>query len=96
MLAHLSLRHLAALSVIVVLCSCSMVQQHSRPGPPSGFVIDGPASSSESITLRIALANNNLEGLESKLLLISDPSSSEYGQFLTQDEVSNAVFSTDR
>ena len=66
-----------------------MVQQHSRAAPPRGFVSDGSAPPTESITLRIALANNNLNGLESKLLAISDPSSSEYGQFLTPEEVSD-------
>ena len=91
MLAHLFLRCLAALGFIPVLCSCSMIQQHSRPKPPSGFVTNGPAPSTESITFRIALANNNLDGLKSKLLTISDPLSSEYGRFLTQSEVSNAV-----
>lgn len=63
-----------------------MIQQHSRPAPPIGFVINSPALPSELITFRIALAANNLSGLEEKVLAISDPSNPEYGQFLTQSE----------
>src|ERR1700761_305543 len=85
-------RRLVALCSLIVLCSASMVQQHSRPAPPAGFVTDGPAPSTASITLRIALANNNLDGLEAKLLAISDPSNSAYGQFLDQEQVNTPVF----
>ena len=83
-----SLTRLILLSSLFTLCSCSLVQKHSRPAPPNGFVAEGPAPSNDSITLRIALANNNLTGLEAKLVAISDPSSAEYGKYMTQDEVS--------
>ena len=80
-------RSLAILSILSTLCSATMVVQHLRSTVPSGFVQGGPALSSESITIRMALASTNMDGLQQKLLTISDPANSEYGQWLTKDEV---------
>ena len=72
---------------IVSLCSAAMVVQDSRASAPEGFVSNGPAPADELITIRLALASNNMTGLDQKLLSISDPASPEYGQWLTKEEV---------
>ncbi|CAK5267479.1 unnamed protein product [Mycena citricolor] len=56
-------------------------------GVPVGFASLGAAPSSQSIKLRIALVSSNTSGLEQTLLDVSDPSSPNYGQHLTKDQV---------
>jgi tripeptidyl-peptidase-1 len=59
---------------------------------PSGFVQNGPASASTSLTLRMALVSNNMPGLEKALYDVSTPGSALYGQHLSKEEV-NTYFS---
>lgn len=56
---------------------------------PSGWSLDTnkPASPQELIVLRIGLAQNDPKGLEQTLLEISDPASSSYGKYLSQDAI---------
>ena len=68
-----------------------MIVQHARQSVPNGFVQDGPAPSTESITIRMALASTDMDGLQQKLLSISDPSNAEYGQWLSKDEVNTIL-----
>lgn len=87
-LLPVTMRGLAAFYFLSALCS-AMVLHDKRASAPKGFVNNGPAPPEQSITLRIALASNNIAGLESKLLTISDPSSADYGQWLSQAEASS-------
>jgi hypothetical protein len=64
-----------------------MVVQHVRQHVPSGFILKGPAPSNQSITIRMALASTDMEGLEQKVLKISHPANTEHGQWLSKDEV---------
>lgn len=57
---------------------------------PYGFSSVGPAPPEKTISLRLALANNE-DALIDKLYSVSDPSSPKYGQHLTKEEV-NEVF----
>lgn len=59
-----------------------------REAPPAGFTLTEPASPDTILKLRIALAQSNPTGLEDALYDVSTPSSSNYGQFLTKEEVS--------
>ena len=68
-----------------------MVVKHSRSSAPTSFVLKGPASSNDSVTIRLALTSNNKDGLQQKLDTISNPSSPDYGKWLSQDEVSALV-----
>ena len=54
---------------------------------PNGFSFDGTAESSTNLTLRIALAQSNFDGLVEALYNVSDPSSEYYGQYLSKEEV---------
>ena len=65
----------------------SLVQHESRQGIPDGFVKNSAAPASQVLNLRIALTQNNIQGLESELYFVSDPASARYGQHLTKEEV---------
>ena len=54
---------------------------------PHGFTRVGRAGPEQTISLRIALAQNNEAGLIDALYSVSDPSSPKYGQYLTMKEV---------
>ncbi|KAK6988702.1 family S53 protease-like protein [Favolaschia claudopus] len=66
------------------------VHEH-RTKPAPGFVKSGPAPADERLKLRVALKSNNIPGLESELMAVSDPKSARYGQHLTPEEVSEFV-----
>lgn len=64
-----------------------MVVHHRRDDTPSGFTLQGPASSNLTLNLRFALAQNSFSGLEYALYDVSTPSSPHYGQHLSKAEV---------
>lgn len=66
----------------------SLTVHETRQSVPVGFIENGPASGSTVLTLRAALVQNNITGLESELYAVSTPSSPRYGQHLTKEEVS--------
>ncbi|KAJ7763283.1 family S53 protease-like protein [Mycena metata] len=87
---------LAFLSILSVASGLSvaserMVVQHSRPSAPAGFVSQGAAPATEIFSFRLALASNNLAGLQQKLVSVSTPGSSEFRQWLSKDEVTSYV-----
>ncbi|KAF7365749.1 Family S53 protease [Mycena venus] len=65
----------------------NFVVQESLSGAPQGFAKVGPAADSTPINLRIALASSNFAGLEKALYDVSTPSSANYGNHLSKDEV---------
>ncbi|KAF8142408.1 family S53 protease-like protein [Mycena galopus ATCC 62051] len=60
---------------------------HERTTVPRGFVSQGVAPADKMLTLRIALAANDLSGLEAKATSLSSPGSRDFRQWLSQDEV---------
>jgi subtilase family serine protease len=76
-------RTFISLLSLVVVASGSHVPHASRPAPPTGFLHQGAAPEAQTITLRVGLASANTAGLEAKLRSISNPTSPEYGQWLT-------------
>lgn len=83
---------LAFLSILSVTSGLSvaserMFVQHSRLSAPAGFVSQGAAPATEILNIRLALASNNLAGLQQKLDSVSTPGSSEFRQWLSKDEV---------
>ncbi|KAF7368024.1 Tripeptidyl-peptidase sed3 [Mycena sanguinolenta] len=73
----------------------TMVVHESRAAPAQGFVQSGAAPAEQQLTLRIALKQNNIAGLETELYKVSDPASELYGQHLTLEEVTEFVKPTD-
>lgn len=70
-----------------LLNSRTMVLHERRDAVPSGFVKVGAAPKEETLTLRLGLVQRDTSGLEERLYAVSTPSSSEYGKFLSKEEV---------
>jgi tripeptidyl-peptidase-1 len=77
-----------ALLSLVGATAGALVPHDSRLAPLAGFIHQGTAPGSQTITLRVGLASANIAGLEQKLNSISNPTSSEYGQWLTAGKFS--------
>ncbi|KAF7356293.1 Family S53 protease [Mycena venus] len=89
---------LAALLLITAakpMAPCTMVVHESRAAPSKGFVQSAGAPAEQELTLRIALKQNNIAGLQAELYKVSDPASKFYGQHLSTEEVAEFVKPTD-
>ncbi|KAJ7894410.1 family S53 protease-like protein [Mycena olivaceomarginata] len=84
------LNFLVSLSFMFAV-SGRVVVHESRAAAPAPFVPLGRAPADQELTLRIALASNNIAGLEERLLSISTPGSSEFRQWLSMEEVKTFV-----
>ncbi|KAJ7121457.1 family S53 protease-like protein [Mycena epipterygia] len=82
---------LIVLSIVAWVSAGPMAMHESRATPPLGFVRQGVPPDGAMLTLRVALASNNVSGLEEKLMSISTPGSSEFRQWLSMDEVKSFV-----
>ena len=65
-----------------------VLHEQRTDGIPQGFVRTGVAPANQTITLRLALVNSDITGLEDKLYAVSNPDSALYGQHLSREEVS--------
>ena len=65
----------------------SMHVLEQRPGVPDGFVQGAPAPGTDILSLRLALKQTNITGLQHMLLEISTPGNALYGRSLTNEEV---------
>ena len=54
---------------------------------PQGYTSVGPAPATQTVSLRIALAQNDAGGLVDALYSVSDPKSAKYGQHLSKAQV---------
>ncbi|KAJ6490995.1 family S53 protease [Mycena sanguinolenta] len=94
-LAHSFFASLLLLATAKPMDPHTMVVHESRAAPGAGFVQSGAAPAAQELTLRIALKQNNIAGLETELYKVSDPASEFYGQHLTLEEVAEYVKPTD-
>ncbi|KAH8992221.1 subtilisin-like protein [Lactarius akahatsu] len=62
-----------------------------RDGVPEGFTNKGPAPGDVTLRFRIALVQNDTQGLQTKLMDVSTPRSPQYGQWLSKEEVGTFV-----
>ncbi|KAJ6556181.1 family S53 protease [Mycena capillaripes] len=69
----------------------AMIVHESVTDIPAGFAHVGTISLDEEITLRVALANSDIVGLQQKTYAVSDPTSTLYGQHLTPEQVAEFV-----
>ncbi|KAI0827003.1 subtilisin-like protein [Trametes gibbosa] len=58
---------------------------------PSGFTEVGPASPETTLSLRLALAQSDADGVIDALYRVSDPDSASYGQHLSKQEAETLV-----
>lgn len=56
---------------------------------PAGWSVTGVPSDATTMVLQIALAQQNMDQLESKLASVSMPNSTTYGQYLDTDSISS-------
>lgn len=64
-----------------------MIVHEARDTIPDGYVRTGAAPANTQLLLRIALVQNNPEGLVNALYDVSTPGSTLYGQHLSKEEV---------
>lgn len=76
-----------ALSLMDGAHGSPMSNHEKRSAVPAGYVSKGLAPAHQVLNLRLALAPRNITGLEAVLYAVSTPGSSQYKQYLTQDEV---------
>lgn len=81
------------LATTAVPCVLGAFQKHFNAVPAGYEALE--TSGTSTTTFTIALALNNLDQLESKLLAVSTPGSSEYGQYLDVDGVEALFGPTD-
>ncbi|OJT13754.1 Tripeptidyl-peptidase SED2 [Trametes pubescens] len=65
-----------------------------RSAVPSGYTEIGPASPQTTLSLRLALAQSDPEGVADALYRVSNPDSDSYGQYLSREEVESFVAPT--
>ncbi|KAH8653369.1 tripeptidyl-peptidase [Xylariales sp. PMI_506] len=78
---------LGILACMAALASPALSAVMSNAKLSHGVKLLQPASSSQTITLSIGLALQNLDQLEAKLQAVSTPGSPDYGKYLDKDEV---------
>ncbi|KAJ7432130.1 family S53 protease [Mycena galericulata] len=78
---------LPLLTVSTPVANQFRVLQDSLDSAPQGFVSVGETPGSRPLNLWLALTSKDAPGLESAIVDVSTPSSSNYGKHLTQDEV---------
>ncbi|KAJ7938175.1 family S53 protease-like protein [Mycena leptocephala] len=83
----MALRNLLAMLSLSAVSAARMVIHESRLAAPNGFISQGAAPADDMLTLRFALASNNIAGLKAKLMSLSTPGSPEFRQWLSKDEV---------
>nr|GAT60807.1 family S53 protease [Mycena chlorophos] len=69
----------------------NFVVQDSLSAAPSTFTKTGVTPDSQLLTLRIALPSNDFAGLEAALFDVSTPSSANYGEHLSKEQVNAFV-----
>ncbi|KAJ6449379.1 hypothetical protein C8R45DRAFT_1131053 [Mycena sanguinolenta] len=80
-------RLLTFLSTVVAASAQSLVLHEQLAAPPADYVRVGAAPANEMITWRVALASNNITGLEEELTSIATPGSGNFRKWLSKEEV---------
>ncbi|EIN11974.1 subtilisin-like protein [Punctularia strigosozonata HHB-11173 SS5] len=91
----LAFYELLIIVAVVTSSSASLVFHEGRSSHPSGFVSHGATPDDQTITLRVALASNDIAGLESKMMSMSTPGSHDFRRWLSADEVKSFVAPSD-
>ncbi|KAJ7616593.1 peptidase S8/S53 domain-containing protein [Roridomyces roridus] len=73
--------------ILPILTTGTLAFHDRRDSPPARYTNLGSAPSDHVLTLRLALLQNNITGLEQRLLQVSSPSHPDYGKWLSKAEV---------
>lgn len=90
-MALLSTLRLVGLLSLLSLQALGLVLHDQLAAVPAGWSEASAPSDDATMVLQVALTQQNLDQLESKLASVSTPGSPSYGQYLELDEV-NALF----
>jgi tripeptidyl-peptidase-1 len=85
-----ALRLVSLLSLVGVRASAAVVLEQLAQVPSGWSEVDTPSQSSQ-LVLQVALAQQNIDQLESRLAAVSMPNFTTYGKYLDLDDV-NAIF----
>ncbi|KAH9949260.1 family S53 protease [Amylocystis lapponica] len=85
--AHILTVSLFTLGMGKPVAQHNMLVHEAREVVPTGFTLAGSAPSDSTLNMRIALVQNNIDGLIDVLHDVSDPTSPNYGKHLTKAEV---------
>ncbi|KAJ7626966.1 subtilisin-like protein [Roridomyces roridus] len=78
---------LSAFFLLLPILAGGVNVHERRDSPPVEYTSRGPAPSNHTLKLRLALVQNNVTGLEKRLLEISSPVHPDYGNWMSKDEV---------
>ncbi|KAI0312873.1 Pro-kumamolisin, activation domain-containing protein [Amylostereum chailletii] len=82
---------LVASAAAASLDARDLLLHERRDDVPTGFTNDGAAPASTVLRLRLGLVQNDIVGLQDKLIDVSTPSSANYGKHLSKQEVNAYV-----
>lgn len=88
------LRLLAAASLAVSLAEALALHEQIA-SVPAGWSLTSAPSEDTQLVLQVALAQQNIDQLESTLSSVSTPSSSSYGQYLDMDSITSTFGPSD-
>ncbi|KAF7368073.1 Family S53 protease-like protein [Mycena sanguinolenta] len=84
-------RLLTLLSIVVATSAGPMILHEELAAAPADYVRVGVAPANEMISLRVALASNNLAELEEELRSIATPGSGNFRKWLSKEEVGTYI-----
>ena len=91
----MALNRAFGLAALALICTSfrtyAAVLMEKLEETPKGWTLANTPSGDSQMVLQVALTQQNLDQLESKLASVSTPGSASYGQYLDLDEV-NAMF----
>lgn len=91
MVASPSLLSLLAAAPFAISSVEALVLHEQVANIPAGWTLESASSDDTQVVLQVALAQQNLDQLESRLSSVSTPGSSSYGQYLDIDAI-NGLF----
>ncbi|KAJ7620281.1 subtilisin-like protein [Roridomyces roridus] len=84
-------KFLPLLTLAAFASAGSFTLHDDRAAAPAGFIHEGAAPDGDQLTLRFALAGNNVSGLHGTLTAISTPGHPAFRRWLSSDEVKGFV-----
>lgn len=86
------LKTITLLIFVLAAAQAELLVVEKRDKPPDGFSRIGPSPADKVLTLRLALAHNDITGLHDTVYDVSTPGNPRYGQYLSKEMVSLTSF----
>ncbi|KAJ7802926.1 family S53 protease [Mycena olivaceomarginata] len=85
------LKTITLLIFVLAAAQAELLVVEKRDKPPDGFSRIGPSPADKVLTLRLALAHNDITGLHDTVYDVSTPGNPRYGQYLSKEKVEKFV-----